>query len=92
MEKQGSFLERLTMAADLPDESIPGLPLVEISGMVRVLVENHMGVTEYGPDRIRVRVKFGDICICGSCLTLSRMTKGQLIIRGKIENIALNGR
>lgn len=92
MEKQRRFLERLTVAADLPDESIPGLPLVEISGDCRVLVENHLGVTEYGPDRIRVRVKFGDICICGSCLTLSRMTRGQLIIRGQIETVSLNGR
>jgi sporulation protein YqfC len=92
MEKQGRFLERLTMAADLPDEAIPGLPLVEISGCGRVLVENHFGVTEYGRDRIRVRVKFGDVCVCGSCLELSRMTKGQLIIRGKIESISLNRR
>ena len=92
MEKHGSFLERLTMAADLPDESIPGQPLVEISGNGRVLVENHMGVTEYGPDRIRVRVKCGDICICGCGLKLSRMTKGQLIIRGRIDAVSLNGR
>ena len=92
MDKKGRILERLTMAADLPDESIPGMPLVEISGNVRVLVENHMGVTEYGRDRIRVRVKFGDVCVCGCGLELSRMTKGQLIIRGRIENISLNRR
>lgn len=92
MEKQGSILERLTMAADLPDESIPGQPLVEISGYSRVLVENHMGVTEYGPQLIRVRVKFGDVCVCGSGLELSRMTRGQLIIRGRIESISLNRR
>ena len=92
MDKKGRILDRLTMAADLPDESIPGLPLVEISGNIRVLVEKHMGVTEYGPERIRVRVKFGDVCICGCGLELSRMTKGQLIIRGRIDNVSLNRR
>lgn len=92
MEKQGRFLERLTMAADLPDETVPGLPLVELVGCGRVLVENHFGVTEYGQNLIRVRVKFGDVCICGSSLELSRMTKGQLIIRGKIESISLTRR
>jgi sporulation protein YqfC len=90
MDKKGRILERLTMAADLPDESIPGLPLVEIFGNARVLVEHHMGVTEYGTERIRVRVKYGDVCICGCGLELSRMTKGQLIIRGQIDSIQLN--
>ena len=92
MEKKGSILERLTIAADLPDESVPGMPLVEIAGCGRVLVENHLGVTEYGPNQIRVRVKYGDVCVCGSRLELSRMTKGQLIIRGRIESISLNRR
>lgn len=92
MEKRGSILEKLAMAADLADESIPGLPLVEISGDIRVLIENHMGVTEYGKERIRVRVKFGDVCICGCALELSRMTKGQLIIRGRIDSVSLNRR
>lgn len=92
MKKKERILEKMTMAVDLPDESIPGLPLVEISGNIRVLVEKHMGVTEYGPDRIRVRVKFGDICICGCGLELSRMTKGQLIIRGRIDTVSLNKR
>ena len=92
MEKKGRILERLTSAADLPDESVPGLPLVEIAGCGRVLVENHFGVTEYGQNLIRVRVKFGDVCVCGSFLELSRMTKGQLIIRGRIDQISLNRR
>lgn len=92
MDKKGSIFERIAMVTDLPDESIPGIPLVEISGNVRVLVENHLGVTEYGPERIRVRVKYGEICICGCRLELSRMTKGQLIIRGRIDHISLDGR
>jgi len=92
MEKKGSILERLTIAADLPDESVPGMPLVEIAGCGRVLVENHLGVTEYGPNQIRVRVKYGDVCVCGNRLELSRMTKGQLIIRGRVESISLNRR
>ena len=89
MDKKERLLERLTIAADLPDECIPGLPLVELYGDTRVLVEHHMGVTEYGREQIRIRVKFGDICICGMGLELSRMTKGQLVIRGQIHGISL---
>ena len=42
------FIDRMADAADLPDEPIPGQPLVEIAGERRVLIERHSGVTEYG--------------------------------------------
>ncbi len=86
--ERGLF-QRMSMAADLPDEPIPGLPLVEIAGDSRVLVERHRGVTEYGNCCIRVKVKFGQICIEGSGLELARMTPGQLIISGRIEQVRL---
>ena len=82
-------MERLRNAAALPDEPLPGLPLVEIAGQQRVLIENHRGVVEYGPQTIRVKVKFGQICISGTGLELARMTKGQLIISGRIDSVHL---
>ncbi len=87
--KFDSWMRKLISAADLPDEPIPGRPLVEIIDHSRVLIENHKGVTEYGENMIRVRVKFGSICVCGDHLELSSMTKGQLIIAGNIESIQL---
>ncbi len=90
MGKSGKIYEKLAWAADLPDEPLPGRPLVEIIETCRVLIENHQGVTEYGDTVIRVRVKFGNICVCGRKLELSRMTKGQLIISGCIETVSLN--
>lgn len=89
MRKSGNILGKLAWAADLPDEPIPGRPLVEIIDNTRVLIENHNGVNEYGRGMIRVKVKYGSICICGSGLELSRMTKGQLIISGCIESVQL---
>ncbi len=89
MAKEFMFMERLTKAADLQEEPIPGLPVIELAGDRRVLIENHCGVTEYGRNRICVKVKFGHISVCGQCLELARMTKGQLIIAGKIEVVEL---
>lgn len=89
MAQKRSFVERLTMAADLPDEPLPGLPLIEVAGDRRVLIEHHCGVTEYGTQVIRVKVKFGEICVEGAELSLARMTKGQLIISGTIHCIHL---
>lgn len=89
MRLDNSVFQKIYSSADLADEPIPGLPLLELVGDQRVLVERHNGVTEYGRERIVVKVKFGSICILGNCLELSRMTKGQLIICGRIHGIEL---
>jgi len=89
MARERSILQKLYSAADLMEEPVPGLPLLELVGDQRVLIERHQGVTEYGRERIMIKVKFGQICVCGSRLELSRMTKGQLIICGRIDNIQL---
>lgn len=74
---------------DLPDEPTPGQPLIEIVGDRRVLIEHHCGVTEYGRQRICVKVKFGTVCVAGQALALKRMTRGQLIISGCIDCVRL---
>ena len=89
MGRGEAFLERIAKAADLQDETIPGLPVVELAGDRRVLIERHCGVTEYGREIIRVKVKFGQLCIHGSGLELARMTKEQLVITGRIRGIEI---
>lgn len=89
MNKYRNLLSKVAWAADLPDEPIPGRPLIEIVDQCRVLIENHRGVNEYADTLIRVKVKFGSVCVCGNHLRLARMTKGQLIISGNIESVQL---
>lgn len=89
MGNKKGFMEQITNAADLQDEPIPGLPLIEIAGERRVLIENHRGVIEYGSQTIRLKVKYGQVCICGSGLELARMTRGQLVISGRVDAVQL---
>lgn len=89
MEGRKHWVQRLTEGADLPDAAIPGMTVLELAGDRRVLIEQHGGVTEYGCERICIRVRFGEICICGCGLELSRMTKEQLVISGRIDSIQL---
>lgn len=89
MKQKGKILDRVVMGADLPGETLPGIPLVEIAGQSRVLIENHHGVTAYGCTEICVKVHFGHICICGMGLELARMTKHQLVITGRIDSVSL---
>ena len=89
MRQGKSWLERLPDGADLPEMALPGVPLVELAGDRRVLIENHGGVTEYGRCRIQVRVRYGLISVCGEGLQLARMTREQLVISGRIDSVTL---
>lgn len=86
------FLERFADEADLTAEPMPGQPIVEVAGERRVLIENHLGVKGYSREKIVVNVRFGLISVCGCGLELVRMTKEQLIIRGRIDGIMLQRR
>ena len=73
------WAERLADGADLPGEPMPGVPVVELAGDRRVLIERHGGVTEYSGERICVKVRYGLVCICGCGLELACMTREQLV-------------
>lgn len=92
MGRGNFFLERFSEDVDLAMEPMPGQPIVEIAGEKRVLIENHQGVKAYGRDQIIVKVKYGCVCVCGCGLELLRMTREQLVIRGKIDCIKLQRR
>lgn len=86
------FAERLADSADLSGEPMPGVPVVELAGDRRVLIERHGGVTEYSCERICVKVRYGLVCICGCGLELTCMTREQLVITGRIDAVQLQRR
>ena len=86
------FLERLSEEADVSSEPLPGQTIVEVAEDRRVLIENHFGVKGYSREKIVVKVKFGLVCVCGCGLEILRMTKEQLIIRGRIDAVTLQRR
>ena len=87
-----NWADRIGAATDLQDECIPGLPLIEIVGNIRVLIEHHCGVTEYGKQRIVVQTKGNLVAVEGDDLELTRMTAEQLIISGTIFSVSFLGR
>lgn len=83
------WVQRLADTADLAGEPLPGVPLVELAGENRVLIEGHCGVTQYSREQITVKVRYGCVRICGCGLELSRMSKEQLIVTGQIDAVKL---
>lgn len=89
MEMGHHFWERLADRAELETESMPGVPLVEIIGTGRVLIENHRGVKAYSREKIVIGTKSGCVSVCGCSLELMRMSKERLIICGRIDAVHL---
>ena len=87
-----NWIQKLADNADLSAETLPGVPIVELAGERRVVIERHQGMTEYRRERICVKVSYGMVCICGCGLELSRMTRAQLIISGRIDCVQLQRR
>lgn len=90
MGQRENILERIARNADLHTEPIPRLPLVELSGEQRVLIENHHGVILYSGTEIRVRVSYGAVRVCGRSLRLQQMTRERLVITGCMDCIQLD--
>ena len=87
-----NWMQRLADGVDLSGEPLPYMPVVEIAGNRRVLIEYHRGVTEYSRERICVKVSYGIVTICGNGLELTQMTREQLIISGNIDCVQLHRR
>lgn len=92
MTKGKELWHRLIREGDIYAEPLPGVPIIELAGDRRVLIENHFGVREYSRERIGVKVKFGLIVVCGQGLELSRMTRQVLVIQGNVETVTLERR
>ena len=89
MNRPERIARRLTDAADLAAEPLNRIPLVELLGEDRILIENHNGVCAYSDCQIGVKVGFGQVEITGSHLVIARMTAQQLIINGCIDRVEL---
>lgn len=55
----------LVNAIDFPKEVLLNLPKVTLIGKNHVTIENHKGIIEYIPERIRVNTTIGVIRILG---------------------------
>ena len=92
MGKRRTWIDWITDGVDLPGEAVPGQSVLELLGDNRVLIEGHKGVNQYGTEQIGVNLPFGMVCVSGSNLELSHMTKTRLVICGSVDSIQLHRR
>lgn len=87
MKKIQHIYNKIAELSDLSGEPIPGTPLIEISGSGRIVIEHYSTVLIYTDTEIQVETKLNIICIEGSGLKLSCISKHYLIITGDLTQI-----
>ena len=82
-------MTRPNMLNNITNDVIGRLPLLELAGDHRVLIENHNGVLGYSLNEIQIKVAYGRLSVIGSNLKILQMSKEQLVITGLIDEICL---
>ncbi|NPV26851.1 MAG: sporulation protein YqfC [Firmicutes bacterium] len=72
---------------DLPRDIALNLPKVVIIGNIQVFVENHRGIIEYAPEKVRISINRGELEIRGSQLVLRNILADEIALDGKIEAV-----
>lgn len=79
---------KLADLLEMPREVVMDLPKVTIVGNLQVLLENHRGIIEYSPERLRISVNLGEIIISGEGLVLRNILPEQIVVEGKVISIS----
>ncbi|ADD02192.1 MULTISPECIES: sporulation protein YqfC [Thermoanaerobacter] len=79
----------LVNAIDFPKEVLLNLPKVTLIGKNHVTIENHKGIIEYIPERIRVNTTIGVIRILGKKMIVNSIMTEVITISGEITNIEI---
>ncbi|MEW6661588.1 MAG: sporulation protein YqfC [Bacillota bacterium] len=73
---------------EMPREVVMDLPKVTLVGNMQVLLENHRGIIEYSPERLRISVSLGEIIITGQGLVLRNILPDQIVAEGKVFSVS----
>lgn len=79
--------KRISDALDLPQDIVLNLPRVTITGSVAVFIENHKGIVEYGPDRVRINTGAGVLIVNGEGLLIKSLVADEITVEGRLKSI-----
>lgn len=71
----------------LPDELALNLPKINLSGNLRLNIDNHKGIRRYSNEQIIIRYQEGMIVVEGMDLLLDSISREELSISGRIRSV-----
>lgn len=79
--------EAVATLFELPRDAILDLPRLTLIGNLQLTVENHRGLVEYTPQRIRIATQGDGLEVTGQGLRIGSVYREELIISGRIETV-----
>jgi sporulation protein YqfC len=73
---------------ELPRDIVFDLPRMVLSGNNQLIMENHKGIIEYSPGKIRVNSRLGEVVIYGSGLSIVTIFPEEITIAGRISAVS----
>lgn len=85
----GRVEEKLADFFEIPKNVLLDMPKLVLAGNVQLSVENHQGLIEYTQERVRVATSRGEVAVEGKGLSISRITKTDITVDGRIRRVTL---
>lgn len=79
--------KRISDALDLPGDIVLNLPRIVITGSIALFIENHRGIVEYTPDKVRLNMGEGALIVKGEDLLIKSLIADEATIEGRIKSI-----
>jgi len=83
------LLGKFAGSMELPREVMLDVPRVIMIGTLQVHVENHKGILEYTPSRVRVRTPDGVVTVSGRRLRIGRIGREELTVDGRVDRVEI---
>ena len=74
---------------EIPPDIVLDLPRVTMVGNIEITLENHRGIIEYTPARLRLALPQGELIVSGNELILVSLAQEEVVIRGRIKSLEL---
>ena len=88
MEKRRETLTRVMAEfLEIPIDLVLDLPKVTIIGRNEINLENHRGIIEYLPNRLRINLSRGFIEIVGTDLEIKALMADEISISGLVHSV-----
>lgn len=86
------LLEGFTGQLEMPQEVFLDLPQAILTGDRSIQIENHKGILEYSPQKIRVRTGQGEMIVTGTHMKIASIFQEEVLIGGRITGVQLSAK
>lgn len=87
-----SFVRSLSRSLEMPQDVVLDVPRVTLIGDMQAQIENHRGVVEYTPTRVRIRAAGGVLAVEGKGLRIGSIYRDEVVVEGRIDRLELGRR